>query len=113
MPQATADLVAVVVVFDWLETEFKDWKSPTDEYPFEVEYYCPNEQMFDHLREELEAKEWTVQSIEGPLVNAAVAVTVMVDTSADVDQLVRDVNSVIPWLHGPRGEVRKETENES
>jgi len=109
----TADIAAVVLVFDWLETEYCDWKSPTEARPFEVEYYCPLQQMVDHLYENLMKRGYEQVEVEGPLVNCAVAVTVHLDTQADVECAIRDVNETIPWKHGPRGEVCKETQNES
>lgn len=103
----TADLSAVVLVFDWLETEYADWKSPTEERPFEVEYEDPGDMMAEHIRDGLAERGWTLKWTEGPNVTAAVAVFIEIDTPADVEAVVRDMNEIIPWKHGSRGELSK------
>ncbi len=99
----SAEVAAVSLVFDWAETDYMDWEPSPEEDTFEP--------MWKHLSDNLAKRGHTEVEIEGPDVTCTVAVTVMLESREDIDQVVRDVNKIIPWKHGSRGELSSEEEN--
>lgn len=90
-PEARLQLAALVFVIDYFETEFCG-DEPSD-----------FESLYKYFHQQTGVP---IESIEGPFVNGAVAITIRVEPGDDIQELMRRVDAIVPWKDGPREVVR-------